>query len=86
LSITTASNAEFDQNIAAAKRAAENGPVIIVDHDEPAYILLPHEAWSRPAGKAGVTIVDLLRQEGGENIDFEPPRLSDNCLRPAALD
>jgi prevent-host-death family protein len=82
---TTLTAREFNQDVSRAKRAAEGGPVIITDRGEPAYVLLRHDDYRRLAG-GGPNIVDLLGQPGGENIEFEPPRLGGGSLRPAELD
>jgi hypothetical protein len=58
--------------------------VIVTDRGAPAYVLLSHKDYCRLSGVAGASIVDLLRQPEGEDIDFDPPRL-DNITRPADL-
>ena len=65
---------EFDHDIARAKRAAENGPVIITDAGRPAYVLLRHEEYTRLATRKP-TIHELLRMDDGDDIDFDPPKL-----------
>lgn len=59
--------------------------MIITDRGEPAYVLLRHDAYRRLAG-GGPSIRDLLAQPGGEDIEFEPPRLGGGIIRPADLD
>ena len=84
MTITKLSSREFNQDVSRAKRAADDGPVIITDRGKPAYVLLRHEAYRRLAG-GGPTIRELLGQPGAENIEFDPPRLGGGLFRPAAL-
>ena len=59
-----------------AKRAAEQGPVIITDRGEPAYVLLRHEDWRRLRGERS-SLRQALALPGVEDIEFEPPRLGE---------
>ena len=81
---TTLSSREFNQDVSRAKRAAEEGPVIITDRGQPAYVLLRHDVYRRLAG-GGPTILDLLAQPESADIDFDPPKLADGIFRPADL-
>lgn len=73
--ITTISSRAFNQDLGHAKRAANDGPVIITDRGEPAYVLMTHDAWQRLRGERR-SIRQLLALPGVEDIDFEPGRLS----------
>jgi prevent-host-death family protein len=84
MTVTTISGREFNQDVSRAKRAADEGPVIITDRGKPAYVLLRHDAYRRLAG-AGPSILDLLAQPGLEDIEFDPPRLGNGILRTANL-
>lgn len=84
MSVTTLSSREFNQDVSRAKRAANEGPVIITDRGEPAYVLLRHDAYRHLVG-GGPTIRDLLDQPDGADIEFDPPRLGGGLFRPAAL-
>ena len=86
MTITTLSSREFNQDVSRAKRAADEGPVVITDRGEPAYVLLRHDLWRRLSG-GGPTILELLDQPGGDDFDFEfnPPRLGTGIFRPADL-
>jgi prevent-host-death family protein len=84
MTATMLSSREFNQDVSRAKRAADDGPVIITDRGEPAYVLLRHDAYQRLAG-GGPTIRELLDQPGTEDIEFDPPRLGGGIFRPAAL-
>jgi prevent-host-death family protein len=79
------SSREFNQNLAGAKRAANDGPVVVTDRGEPAFVLMTHADYRRLVGQ-GRSLVDLLRQdEPDADFSFEPPRL-DNLVRPVELD
>jgi prevent-host-death family protein len=84
MSTTTISSREFNQDVSGAKRAAEQGPVIITDRGEPAFVLLRHETYRRLT-KEGPSIRQLLEQPGLEDIDFDPPQLGTGLFRPADL-
>ncbi len=86
MSIKTMSSREFNHDIGKAKRAAEDGPVVITDRGKPAFVLLKHEEYQRLAGPEE-SIVDLIRQDGPEaDFDFEPPRLREVVRREIVLD
>lgn len=74
MAITTISSREFNQDLGGAKRAADDGPVVITDRGEPAYVLLRHRDWRRLQGKAG-SLRRALEPPGVEDIELEPPRL-----------
>jgi prevent-host-death family protein len=80
----TLTSREFNQDVARAKRAANQGPVIITDRGRPAYVLMRHETYQRLAGR-GPGIRALLSHPESENVVFEPPRLGDDRLRLAEL-
>lgn len=84
MTITKISSREFNQDISRAKRAAEDGPVIITDRGQPAYVLLRHDTYRRLAG-GGPTIRELLHQPAAENIEFDTPRMGSDVFRPADL-
>ena len=74
------SSREFNQDIARAKRAANEGPVIITDRGRPAYVLMRHETYQRLTGR-GPGIRALLAHQESEDVACEPPRLGDDPLR-----
>lgn len=80
---TTMSSRDFNQDVSRAKRAADNGPVIITDRGAPAYVLLRHETYRRLTGR-GPSIRELLDMPGTEDIEFDPPR-SRSVWRPIDL-
>jgi prevent-host-death family protein len=80
MAVTTLSSREFNQDVSRAKRAADEGPVIITDRGEPAYVLLRHDAYRRLI-QGGPSILDLLDQPEGADIEFDPPRLAGGIFR-----
>ena len=85
MSITTISSREFNQDAGGAKKAAERGPVVITDRGRPAHVLLSYADYEKLLGQ-GPSLADALAMPGGEDIDFEPPRLTGPLARPADLD
>ena len=81
MTVTTLTSGEFNQNVSRAKRAADNGPVIITDRGRPVYVLQRHDAYRRLVG--GPSIRELLHQPGAEDIEFDSPRLGCGIFRPA---
>lgn len=79
--MTTFSAREFNQDVSAAKRAASEGPVVITDRGEPAYMLLSIDEYRRMRDHRNP--VDILRMDEDIEIDFEPVRLPD---RPRAAE
>ena len=82
--MSTLTSREFNQDIARAKRAANEGPVIITDRGRPAYVLMRHETYQRLAGRA-LGIRALLAHPESEDVAFEPPRLGGDPPRRADL-
>jgi prevent-host-death family protein len=74
------SSRELNQDVGKAKRAAEQGPVVITDRGRPAYVLLSYADYLRrllPEQKE--TLFDMLRDDRpGADFDYEFPRLSDD--------
>lgn len=80
------SSREFNHDVGKAKRAAEDGPLVITDRGKPAFVLLKHEEYQRLVGEEP-NIVDLLRQDEPEaDFDFEPPRLREIVRRETVFD
>jgi prevent-host-death family protein len=76
----TLTSREFNQDVARAKRAAKEGPVIITDRGRPAYVLMRHETYRR-LSRRGPGIRALLAHPESEDVPFEPPRLGEEKLR-----
>jgi prevent-host-death family protein len=69
--MSTMTAREFNRDVSAAKRAAAQGPVVITDRGEPAFVLLAIKDYERLTDER--TIVDWLRMEA--DVDFEPGRV-----------
>ena len=78
----TLSSRDFNQDISRAKRQAETGPVVITDRGRPAYVLLRYQDYTRLTASAP-SIRSLLAQPGGDDFDFDPPKLTGSLFRPA---
>ena len=74
---------EFNQDVSAAKRAADEAPVVITDRGTPAYVLMRHDAYLALIGQ-GHTILDLLDQPDVPDFEFNPPKLV-SLSKPADL-
>jgi hypothetical protein len=83
--VSTLTSREFNQDVARAKRAAKEGPVIITDRGRPAYVLMRHETYRRLSRKTP-GIRSLLSHPESENIAFDPPRLGEEALRLVGLE
>jgi prevent-host-death family protein len=75
MTITTLSSREFNQDTSRAKKAAAEGPVFITDRGRPAHVLLSIEEYRRITG-AHRKIADLLAMPGGDEVEFEPSRIT----------
>ena len=80
---TTLTAREFNQDVSRAKRAADNGPVVITDRGEPAHVLLKYEDYQRLSG-CGMSLAEALACDDG--IEFDPPRLRDDIFKPIEFD
>jgi prevent-host-death family protein len=85
VSTITISSREFNQDAGGAKRAADKGPVIITDRGRPAHVLLKYEDYQKLVG-IGPSLLDVVAQREDDEIEFTPPRMSDEIFRPADLD
>lgn len=81
MAITTLSSREFNQDTGRAKRAAKKGPVFITDRGQPSHVLLSIEEY-RKLSRPRQNIMDLLAMPEAESIEFEPPRLGNDILKP----
>ena len=75
MSITTISSREFNQDAGGARKAAKHGPVVITDRGRPEHVLLRYADCEKLLGR-GPSLADALAMPDGEEIDFEPPRLT----------
>ncbi|MFZ5672998.1 MAG: type II toxin-antitoxin system Phd/YefM family antitoxin [Pseudomonadota bacterium] len=72
--ISRMTSAMFNQNPSKAKKQADNGPLVITDHGEAAYVLMRYEAfeasWQKPK-----SLYDALRDPHATvEGDFAPER------------
>ena len=85
MSITTISSRDFNQDAGGAKKAADNGPVIITDRGRPAHVLLSFDDYQKLLGKK-LSLLDVVSQDEDDDIDFDPPRMGDGIFRPVDFD
>jgi PHD/YefM family antitoxin component YafN of YafNO toxin-antitoxin module len=71
----------FNQDVSSAKRAADQGPVVITDRGAPAYVLMRHDAYQQLLGGKR-NILQLLDMPGMEDIEFDPPKLGNGLFKP----
>jgi prevent-host-death family protein len=75
MTITTITSREFNQGASEAKRAANNGPVLITDRGRPAHVLMTFGDYQRLT-KQRRNIADALAMPGSADIEFEPQRVT----------
>ena len=63
---------EFNRDVSAAKRAAADGPVIVTDRGQPAYVLLGIDDYRRLAGERdrGVTGEEFVERLSMSEEDY----------------
>ena len=66
--MTSISAREFNRDVSAAKRLAGDGPVVITDRGDPAFVLLSIRDFRR-LGENGTDLVTRLRLS--EDVDLE---------------
>jgi prevent-host-death family protein len=66
--VTTVSAREFNQDVSGAKRAADEGPVVITDRGEPAYVLLSIADYEQMRDRR--SLLDALQMD--DDVEFEP--------------
>lgn len=75
---------EFNQDTAGAKRAASDGePVFIEDRGRATHVLLTVSDYARLTGRLA-SIAELLGCPDAAEIDFDPPRIRDDWMRPSS--
>ena len=75
----TISSRAFTDNVAAAKRSADEAPVFITDRGQPAHVLMSIEQYRALTGPTR-NLHELLAVPGLDEIEFDPPRI-DGRLR-----
>ncbi|PYE87153.1 type II toxin-antitoxin system Phd/YefM family antitoxin [Phyllobacterium leguminum] len=74
MSITTLSSRDLNMDIGRAKRAANDGPVIITDRGKPAHVLLSFTEYQRIIGQQQSVVDELGLPPGIEDIEVDFPR------------
>jgi prevent-host-death family protein len=72
VAVTTMSARDFNRDVSAAKRAADDAPVVITDRGRAAYVLLSAPTYEQLTDKC--SIVDWLQMR--DDTEFEPARLT----------
>jgi len=70
---TTLSSRELNHDVSSAKKAAQNGPVVITDRGRPSHVLMTYAEFQRLTGERR-SLVEALAMPGLSDIDFDPPR------------
>lgn len=70
----TISSRDLNRDVSAAKRAANDGPVVITDRGQPAYVLVTFEEFQRRKA-GGSTIIERLSMPDDIEIEFEPSEI-----------
>ena len=65
---------EFNQDVSAAQKAAQDGHVFITDQGKPDYVLLSIDEYLRLTNE-GPSIVELLSMPAAADIEFESPKV-----------
>jgi prevent-host-death family protein len=68
--VSVVSSREFNRDVGAAKRAAAAEPVFITDRGDPAFVLLSIAEYRRLTER-GLSLVERLRMDGGEDIELD---------------
>lgn len=86
MTIHTLSSREFTRDVAAAKRAAQEGPVFITTRGRPEYALLKVEDYFRLAGQAPVSLLEAMDGIAAPEVDEFSVTPVDIRLKPVDLD
>ena len=78
---TTITSRHFNQDVGYAKRAAGKGPVFITDRGRPSHVLLSVEHY-RKMLENKPDILELLAMPEAAEVEFDPPKLQDNTIKP----
>lgn len=82
---TTLSSREFNQDVGRAKKAANDGPVIITDRGQPSHVLLSIEEYRKLTSK-GISLAEAVGDPNSADFVFDPPRLRDMGFKPIEFD
>ncbi len=73
MAITTVSSRELNQDVSRAKKAAQDGPVVITDRGKPSHVLMTYEEFQRLTGRRR-SLLEVLAMPGLSDIAFDLPR------------
>jgi len=73
MGVHTVSSRELTQDVGRAKRAAEDGPVVITDRGRPSHVLLSWAEYRRLSGGPR-NLARVLAAPGLSDIPFEPEK------------
>ncbi|MDO5534810.1 MAG: type II toxin-antitoxin system Phd/YefM family antitoxin [Propionibacteriaceae bacterium] len=73
--MTRVTSREFNQDVSAAKRAAAQGPVVVTDRGEPAFVLLNIDDYRRLAENDMDEFLARFRMDDNDDIEFAPANL-----------
>ncbi len=82
MGITTLTSREFNQKASEAKRAANQGPVLITVRGQPAHVLISYNEYQRLTQQKR-NIAEALSLPSVADIAFDPPRIT---LEPKPVD
>jgi PHD/YefM family antitoxin component YafN of YafNO toxin-antitoxin module len=71
----TLTSRELNHDVSRAKKAAQNGPVIITDRGKPSHVLMTYDEFKRLSGKRR-SLIETLSMPGLSEIDFSPERVA----------
>lgn len=73
MGMATVSAREFNQDVSAAKRAADHEPLIVTDRGKPAYVLMTIDEYRRLTARDHEEFLAALSMDDDETIEF--PRM-----------
>lgn len=71
----------FNRDVSAATRVADQGPVVITDRGEPVYVVLSIQEYREQQG-SGESLGDRLSMEDDLDIDFDPVEMGVPLVNP----
>ncbi|WP_455272891.1 type II toxin-antitoxin system Phd/YefM family antitoxin [Rhizobium herbae] len=80
--MSTLTSCELNHDVSSAKKAAQDGPVIITDRGKPSHVLMTYDEFKGLSGKRR-SLIESLSMLGLSDIDFSPERVK---ITPRAVD
>jgi PHD/YefM family antitoxin component YafN of YafNO toxin-antitoxin module len=76
MSFASMTSADFNQNPSKAKKAANEGPLVITEHGEASYVLVRYDDF-KDHWRKSKSLYDALNDKGSKfDDDFTPDRVS----------